>query len=197
MEEALLSGFVAAALAFAVARLRRDLAFAPLRLAGEAGALGLAAGLALALLAPEAGWRGAILLGWLAPLSLIDARRMILPDPLTLPLVLLGLALGLAERDFAPALSAALGWGALAGLAWAWPRAGAQGSGALGAGDAKLLAGIGAWLGPFALPEVVFIAAVSGIVFALVAKKGRDAEIPFGPALAFGALASMLFGPVF
>ncbi len=193
MEETLIAGLGAALLGLGVAWRRRDLALSPLPLGAASGVLGAGAGALLSLLAPGAGWAGIGLLAALAPLALIDARRMILPDDLTLPLILFGLLLGLAEGSWAPALGAALGWGGLALFARLWPR-----EGALGGGDAKLLGGIGACLGPMALPEVVFIAALSGLAFGLAVRGARrDAEIPFGPALAFGALGSLLFGPIF
>jgi len=66
---------------------------------------------------------------------------------------------------------------------------------AMGLGDAKLLAGIGGLLGWKAVGPIflmaVFLGAVIGIV---VWVRTRRRDIPFGPYLAAGTLAAMLFG---
>ena len=59
----------------------------------------------------------------------------------------------------------------------------------LGAGDAKLLAAAGAWLGLAPLPWVVLLAAGAGLVVALVwalagTRISAGTAIPFGPWLA-------------
>ncbi|HYC14651.1 MAG TPA: A24 family peptidase, partial [Stellaceae bacterium] len=71
----------------------------------------------------------------------------------------------------------------------------------LGLGDAKLLAGAGAWLGWGALPSVVLVAAVVGLGAALtVSLAGRrvalDTKLPFGPALCLGFWLVWLYGPL-
>lgn len=152
------------------------------------------AALAVAMMAVAAGgtaarlWEGCVL-GWtLLALGWIDARTFLLPDVLTLPLVLAGLAAGWLQGG-AAALDAALG--AAAGflglrLVGALYRA-LRGSDGLGGGDAKLLAAGGAWLGVAALPGVLFLAACLGIVLALAAGRRRISAtmaVPFGPPLA-------------
>jgi len=87
-------------------------------------------------------------LGWvLMALSIIDWRCSRLPDALTLPLLLLGLAVAavnwpteLADHVF----GAVVGYSGLAAIAWAYRRL--RGFDGLGLGDAKLLAAGGAWL---------------------------------------------------
>ena len=60
---------------------------------------------------------------------------------------------------------------------------------AMGLGDAKLLAAMGAWFGIIALPFILFIASVVGLLFALPSllkkKKNLQSKIPFGPFLIF------------
>ncbi len=63
-------------------------------------------------------------------------------------------------------------------------------------GDAKLLAGAGAWLGWAALPGVVLLAAFTVLSLAVVHlvranKDDVNGEIPFGPHLAFFLLGVM------
>lgn len=138
-------------------------------------------------------------LGWtLLALAWIDAETMLLPDSLTLPLLLAGFAEAwlldpstLLDR----AVGAGLGWGCFAGLGWLWRRW--RGFDALGAGDAKLLAAAGAWLGWPALPEVLVVAALAAIAVTL-ARNGRHIEathrLAFGPWLALATWLVRLYG---
>jgi leader peptidase (prepilin peptidase) / N-methyltransferase len=143
-------------------------------------------------------------LGWsLLTLSLIDLRTYRLPDFLTLPILLAGLAVtwltwpsALPDHLF----GAVLGYGGVAGLAWVyrWLR----GRDGIGLGDAKLLAAGGAWLSWQALPGVVLSAALLGLSVALlgylagrISLKGAT-PVPFGPCLAAVIWASWLYGPL-
>jgi leader peptidase (prepilin peptidase)/N-methyltransferase len=69
----------------------------------------------------------------------------------------------------------------------------------MGGGDVKLLAMIGAWLGWKAILFTLFFASLSGTLIGggmmLIQKQGRYYAIPFGPFLAFAALAYIFFGP--
>lgn len=60
----------------------------------------------------------------------------------------------------------------------------------LGLGDAKLLGGAGAWLGLYALPSLIAVAAVSALVYALVMRCRR---LAFGPWLSASLLLHWLF----
>jgi leader peptidase (prepilin peptidase)/N-methyltransferase len=142
-------------------------------------------------------------LGWtLLVLAVIDQRHMILPDVLTLPLVLAGLLVTwLAAPDLLldHALAAVLGWALFRALAWSYQRL--RGQEGLGAGDAKLLGAAGAWLGWVALPSVVLLAALSGLSLALVRglfRGGLDHRepLPFGPHLCLGFWLVWLYGPL-
>lgn len=144
-------------------------------------------------------WLGC-LLGWtLLALAWIDWRHLLLPDALTLPLLLAGLGVAAARGGDATldsVLGATLGFLVLAGLAALYRRL--RGGEGLGGGDAKLLAAGGAWLGATALPWVVLAAALLGIALALAMARGRPSAtlaVPFGPPLALAIfLAWMLPG---
>ena len=137
-------------------------------------------------------------LGWtLLALAAIDLRTWTLPDALTLPLLGGGLLLAALGATGPPALHAA---GALAGAAAvvgidaayrAW-----RGAPGMGMGDAKLLAAAGAWCGLAALPSVLLLACVMGLLAALAAGAGARAPVPFGPGLAAGTWLTWLLGPV-
>lgn len=155
----------------------------------EIGAAAVGA-LAVLLVDGPLGVVAALLGWWLLGLALVDLAVWRLPDVMTLPLIVLGLAaaglgVGLPELGFVAALSGAfLGYAAFALLALAYRRL--RGREGLGLGDAKLLAAAGAWVGPSALPWVVFGAAVLGLLGILALRRPVTAAtaLPFGPALA-------------
>ncbi|MGH7044773.1 MAG: prepilin peptidase [Stellaceae bacterium] len=135
-------------------------------------------------------WLDCVLGWWLLALAWIDLRHWILPDRLTLPLVLAGLAAAavfdrssLVDR----ALGAAVGYLALRAVATLYRVL--RGHEGLGSGDAKLLAASGAWVGAAALAQVVLIAAVAGLAAAALLRLGGirlglRSALPFGPFLA-------------
>jgi leader peptidase (prepilin peptidase)/N-methyltransferase len=75
----------------------------------------------------------------------------------------------------------------------------ATGKEGLGRGDFKLLAALGAWLGWQMLPLVILAAALVGALaggaWLLLARRGREHPIPFGPFLAAAGLLALLAGP--
>lgn len=155
---------------------------------GFAVAAGAAIGLAAGSLPVVAtGWTAALLGWWLLLLAIIDVRQYLLPRVLTLPLVAAGLAATLAVEPaalVAHAAGAIGGFAVLAGVAAAYRRA--RGRDGLGGGDAKLFAASGAWLGWAALPLVLVLASVGGLVAATIVWRGRppaDARLPFGVCL--------------
>jgi leader peptidase (prepilin peptidase)/N-methyltransferase len=163
----------------------------------ELAALAVAVWAVLA--SPPDGALANCILGWsLLALAWIDAETMLLPDALTLPLLIAGLAEAwLADPDnlLDRAVAALLGWGSLAALGFAWRRL--RGIDALGEGDAKLLAAAGAWLGWMALPWVLVIAACGGIIAALAQGGWRvraTYKLAFGPWLALATWLMRLYG---
>lgn len=154
------------------------------------------AGVAVLLLPPGAA-AVAALVGWLLlAAALVDRATLLLPDGLTLPLVLGGLgaaALGIAPASPLGSLAGALlGLGGMALLAEAYRRL--RGRDGLGLGDAKLLAAAGAWLGPAALPLVVLVGAGAALAaaFATGAWRRPDEPLAFGPWLALGFWAVLV-----
>ena len=85
----------------------------------------LVAGLALGFDRGLAAWIDAGLGWWLLALAWIDIRDWLLPDVLTLPLILVGLAEAVVlAPDTLPAraVGAVLGWAALQAIAWGYRR---------------------------------------------------------------------------
>jgi leader peptidase (prepilin peptidase)/N-methyltransferase len=137
----------------------------------------------------------------LACLAIVDLAVFRLPDPLTLPLIVMGLATAafLPGRPVADHLvAAALGWSALSLIALAFRRL--RNVDGIGPGDAKLLAAAGAWLGVSALPSVILIACAAAFVWVGVraVARGQDAlrdQIAFGAPLALATWVVWLHGP--
>lgn len=147
-------------------------------------------------------WAGCIL-GWaLLGAALVDARHLLLPDILVLPLIPAGILLHVwivPDRWIDHLIGAAVGYLMFAGVAALYRRF--RGREGLGMGDAKLLAAAGAWVGWAGLSSVIFLGAAFGLLTALVLyftgrAIDRAAELPFGPALAVAFWLVWLYGPL-
>jgi leader peptidase (prepilin peptidase)/N-methyltransferase len=137
-------------------------------------------------------WTGlsGLFLTWaLVALSGIDFRTQLLPDQITLPLLWAGLLLSLTQMFVAPPaaiLGAAIGYLSLWSVYWLFKLL--TGKEGMGFGDFKLLAALGAWMGPMSLLPTILLssligALVGGTLIAL-RKHGREVPIPFGPFIA-------------
>jgi leader peptidase (prepilin peptidase)/N-methyltransferase len=136
-------------------------------------------------------------------LSFIDQEHGYLPDDITLPLLWVGLLFNVAGT-FAPLGEAVIG--AVAGYMVLWAITvlykvirGVEG---MGAGDFKMTAAVGAFLGWKALFMVILISACVGLVFGslqmLAARRGWDSKFKFhfGPYIAISGLVAMFWGPL-
>ena len=132
---------------------------------------------------------GLVLTWTLIALSGIDFRTQLLPDQLTLPLLWLGLLLALRPLFVAPPaaiLGAAIGYLSLWSVYWGFKLL--TGKEGMGHGDFKLLAALGAWMGPMALLPIVLLSSLIGAIVggSLIALKRHDSDMPmpFGPFIA-------------
>ena len=138
---------------------------------------------------------GFSLLTLLLVAGIIDWNSQWLPDRLTLLLLWLGIiAASLGAQPLQLGLQGAV-WGAICGWLFLAVIAGVfkrvTGKDGLGGGDSKLLAALGAWLGPLWLPQLLLVAALLGLLTALWQRlrHRQGGAFPFGPALALsGAL---------
>lgn len=148
---------------------------------------------------------GGLLLLWLLPLALIDLRTLRLPESLCRWGLLTGLALTLAAVLLLPEQGVLLRWHLLACavglLGFEVTSAAAErllGQPALGLGDARLAALLGAWLGLAGLGLAVGLAIVAGALFGVVGRLtgrlGPRQPFPFGPFLAAGGVLAWLGG---
>jgi leader peptidase (prepilin peptidase)/N-methyltransferase len=147
-----------------------------------------------------AGLGAVILTVVLIALTGIDIDTQLLPDNMTLPLLWIGLLFNLGGT-FTDLRSAVIG--AIAGylLLWSvyWLFKLVTGKEGMGYGDFKLLAALGAWFGWQTLPAIVLLSslvgAVIGVGLIVLAKRGREVPMPFGPYLAGAGLLTLYFGP--
>jgi leader peptidase (prepilin peptidase)/N-methyltransferase len=132
-----------------------------------------------------------ILLG----IALSDARTYIIPDQFTLGGLVIGLALSFAPGGITwkdAFLGAALGYGLLWLVAvlgeWAFKKP------AMGGGDIKMMAMVGAFLGPMGVLLTIFLGALFGtLIFAPISMR-TGKLVPFGIFLALGAAITEPFG---
>lgn len=148
------------------------------------------------------GWQGfgAILLTFfLIALTGIDLRTQLLPDQLTLPLLWLGL-IASVDNLYIPAKTAiagaVIGYLSLWSVMWTYKQL--TGKEAMGYGDFKLLAALGAWVGWKGVFLTILLSSFVGAVIGSLwlAAKGRDTAtpIPFGPYLAIAGWITFFWG---
>ncbi len=145
---------------------------------------------------PEA-LRGSVFLTILLGIAVTDARTYIIPDQFSLG----GAVVGVAFAFLAGGPTAADGIvGATLGFGLLWAVAAAAksllGKDALGGGDVKMMAMVGAFLGPVGVLVTLFVGSLLGaLVFGPIAvRTGRP--VPFGVFLAAGAGISYAWGDV-
>lgn len=141
----------------------------------------------------------ALILVWtLVALTGIDFDTQLLPDRLTFPLAGLGLAVNSQGWFVSPTQSI---WGLLLGFLSLWvvvkifylitKKHG------MGQGDFKLLAVLGAWLGPTMLPLIILLSSLLGSIVGLILmkKQGESRPFAFGPYIAIAGIIALLYGP--
>ena len=135
-----------------------------------------------------AGW---VLTVILVSCAFIDLDEGIIPDAITIPGVILGLAVSFFTLGFLPALWGALAFGGVLFLV------AVISNGGMGGGDVKLAAVIGSFTGlPGAFITLLlssFLGAVYGVTLMLVGRAGRKTPVKFGPFLAVAAYTAYLF----
>ena len=132
-------------------------------------------------------------------IAFIDFKEQIIPDEISLP----GIAIGFATSFFVPYISfmnSALGILAGGGviLVIAWGGSVVFKKEAMGGGDIKLAAMIGAFLGwkyiIISLFLGFFTGALTGIILILSKIRSKEDMIPFGPFIILGSFITLLWG---
>ena len=143
---------------------------------------------------------------YLLVISVIDYRHRIIPDELSLSLLVIGLVVG----GINPFLQSTGLWGYIEsscamllgglfmlGLAWVGEKVFKKE--ALGGGDIKLVAAFGALMGWRGLFGSLFLGSllggILGLALLLSGKKQRGETLPFGPFLSLGVFATVFLPP--
>ena len=139
-----------------------------------------------------------VLFTWiLITLTFIDFDTQLLPDRFTLTLAAIGLGVNTFHLYTSP--SSAI-WGYIIGFLCLWIVyylfkivTGKEG---MGYGDFKLLAALGAWMGPLLLPLVILLSSVVGAIIGIILLKIRKENQPFafGPYIAIAGWIAFLWG---
>lgn len=133
----------------------------------------------------------------LVALTGIDFDTQLLPDRFTLPLAGLGLfvnAFGLFVSPVQAIMGYVIGFLCLWVVAYLYcllrHREG------MGAGDFKLLAALGAWLGPLMLPLIILLSSLIGSIVGLklLFNRGESKPFAFGPYIAIAGMIALLYG---
>lgn len=136
-------------------------------------------------------------------LSMIDFQLQILPDVITLPGIVIGIFVRILEDypNYVTALKTSglgilIGGGSLLLIGEIFSRI--KKVDAMGGGDIKLAAMLGAFLGWKALIFIFFASSVLALVYVvlltLFRKYEKGATIPFGPFLSMGGMIFYLYG---
>jgi leader peptidase (prepilin peptidase)/N-methyltransferase len=128
-------------------------------------------------------------------IAVTDAREYIIPDEFSLGGLVIGLALAFAPGPPSPLMSfvgAALSFALMYGVAvvgeWAFKKP------ALGGGDIKMMAMVGAFLGPLYALLTIFVGSLVGaVIFGPIGLK-TGKLVPFGVFLAIGAAIVLVWG---
>lgn len=125
-------------------------------------------------------------------ITVIDIEHQIIPDVITLPGIVLGLAAGSYTIGYIDSFSGFLLGGGLFYLL------AVLSNGGMGGGDIKYIAAAGALVGWQKVLLIIFIGAFLGSFMGLlqivVQKKSRKSLIPFGPFLAAATLITLFYG---
>jgi leader peptidase (prepilin peptidase) / N-methyltransferase len=156
----------------------------------------------------------AVFVTLLLGIALTDGQYYVIPDLFSLGGTVVGLAVALVPGGLLWWLGfagAALGYGLLWIVRWAGDVAlrrgwiGGEELGAvledgekptsMGEGDLRMMAMVGAWLGPVGVVLTIFLGALVGsLVFVPLRLVGRKIAVPFGVFLAVGAVVALVVG---
>ncbi len=140
---------------------------------------------------------GALFCTILLGIAMTDAREYLIPDEFTVGGLVIGLlfaAAGGTGTLLTAVIGAAVGFGVLwlVGVAGTW----AFKEEAMGGGDIKMMAMVGAFLGWKGVLLTIFLGALAGtLIFLPMTLSGKKKLVPFGVFLAMGAVLTYVVGP--
>jgi prepilin signal peptidase PulO-like enzyme (type II secretory pathway) len=140
------------------------------------------------------GWIGVAYAAFLIAIAIYDVRYQRIPNVALYPAIAVAIVLAFVRTDGEGWMFLLAGAGAAAFfalLSWIRP-------GSMGGGDMKLAALIGLMAGWPDVLVALFVAfavgAIAGIVLIAAGRLGRRDPLPFGPALAIGAVTAAVAG---
>lgn len=135
---------------------------------------------------------GCVLTALLMVVTFTDIDEGIIPDVITYPGILVGLGFAFFTIGIKSALIGMIAFGVVFFLIALLSKGG------MGGGDVKLVAVIGAFVGPMNALLVFILSSLAGglwaIVLLLLRQAGRKTEVRFGPFLALAAYITYLYG---
>lgn len=140
---------------------------------------------------------GALFLTILLGIAMTDAREYLIPDEFTLGGLVIGLAFAAAGGG-ASLITALIGAAVGFGLLWIVGKLGSWAfkEEAMGGGDIKMMAMVGAFVGWQGVLLTIFMGALIGtLIFLPMSLAGKKKLVPFGIFLAIGAATTYLLGP--
>ncbi len=143
------------------------------------------------------GLAGGILLLLLLIIAVIDWQHMIIPHTLTITGTILGLGAALQSDPGwrASLLGMVTGAGLILLISYGYKLV--RGRVGMGGGDVMMMGMLGAFIGPWGIPAVLFAGALAGTLYAVVWGSRVDdgaAKLPFGTFLALGGALIYFFG---
>lgn len=135
------------------------------------------------------------LLAAMLAVAFIDWEFMIIPDPISLGFLVLGLALSpfTGPGPLQALVGAVVGGGLLLLVGALWQKT--RGVEAMGGGDVKLMAAVGAFLGTLGVLMVIFVGAFLGaVVGTVLLRRTGQARIAFGTFLAAATMIVVFAG---
>ena len=124
-------------------------------------------------------------------LAEIDERMFLLPDILTIPLLLIGFLFACVSFSMVSPQESAIGASVgyflptAVSLLFVW-----KNKDAFGGGDIKLLSAIGAWLG---IQSLIYVIILSAVIFAFYALLKKQRTAAYGPAVALASIIVALY----
>ena len=126
----------------------------------------------------------------------IDLYHSIIPDKLSIPLIVIGLIFSILPNTDVSWISAIIGslsgFILFFGTAFIFQKV--TGKDGLGGGDIKLIAAIGAFLGIWGTLFTVIFSSLVALVLLLIIKHDKEKHFPFGPFLIIGSIFYIITG---
>jgi leader peptidase (prepilin peptidase)/N-methyltransferase len=131
-------------------------------------------------------------------IAFIDFSFQVIPDIISMPGIAIGILYQIMKGDFFTGLAGMIFGGGLI-LVIRVIGGKVYKKEVMGMGDVYLTAMIGAFVGfPFIIPAIfigALVGAILGILYIISTHQSRESPIPFGPFLAIGGIAVVIFEP--